>query len=180
MYFATLSFAFNSVYVISLYKIKHKSTLLRIEARHLTIDIVESIIVLIGVTLGVYLSALFDLLAALFILGIVVYFIRNSIVEIRDMILDVSPSYEVIEKIRKLILKCKGVKGLHALRAKQIGSIIFIDVHVIVGRNLNIEEAHNIATNIENLLKSEFKSKVDIVIHIEPEGQAFHETPLKA
>jgi divalent metal cation (Fe/Co/Zn/Cd) transporter len=40
---------------------------------------------------------------------------------------------------------------------------------VLVGRNLSTEKSHEIADSIEEIIKSEFPSVVDIVVHVEPE-----------
>ncbi|RLF16951.1 MAG: hypothetical protein DRJ66_02025, partial [Thermoprotei archaeon] len=94
--------------------------------------------------------------------------------EIKHSISDVSPPTDVLKKISEIIMDHDGVVGYHSLRARQLFDRIFADVHVIVNKGLSISEAHSIATSIEEKLKKAFNNKIDIVIHVEPEGEANH------
>ena len=62
-----------------------------------------------------------------------------------------------------------GVKGCHDIRTRGSLNCIYLDLHVLVGRNLSTEKAHGIADTIEKEIKKEFPSVVDIIVHIEPE-----------
>jgi divalent metal cation (Fe/Co/Zn/Cd) transporter len=62
------------------------------------------------------------------------------------------------------------VKGCHDVRTRGSLNCIYLDLHVLVGKNLSTEKAHGIADTIEKELKKEFPSIVDIVVHIEPDS----------
>ena len=55
-----------------LYSKKARSIALRAEARHLSIDLVESLLVLLGVVLAVYFNPLFDLITAALVASLMV------------------------------------------------------------------------------------------------------------
>ena len=71
--------------------------------------------------------------------------------------------------IEFVVNRIDGVKGCHDIRTRGSLNCIYLDLHVLVGRNLSTEKAHRIADTIEKELKKEFPSVVDIVVHIEPE-----------
>jgi cation diffusion facilitator family transporter len=71
--------------------------------------------------------------------------------------------------IEFVVNRVDGVKGCHDIRTRGSLNCIYLDLHVLVGRNLSTEKAHRIADTIEKELKKEFPSVVDIVVHIEPE-----------
>jgi len=76
----------------------------------------------------------------------------------------------VIKVLESTLASVDGVKGIHNLRIRQAGKKIFADVHLEVDRKLTVKEAHSICDEAERRLKQKL-SNVDIVIHIEPEGE---------
>ena len=71
--------------------------------------------------------------------------------------------------IEFVVNRIDGVKGCHDIRTRGSLNCIYLDLHILVGRNLSTEKAHRIADTIEKELKKEFPSVVDIIVHIEPE-----------
>jgi divalent metal cation (Fe/Co/Zn/Cd) transporter len=72
--------------------------------------------------------------------------------------------------IKFVVNSIEGVKGCHDIRTRGSVHSTYLDLHVIVRRDLPIEKAHEIADNIETTIKKEFPSVVDIVVHIEPDS----------
>ena len=71
--------------------------------------------------------------------------------------------------IESLVNSLDGVRGCHDIRTRGSENSIYLDLHVLVGRNLSTEKSHEIADSIEETIKREFPSVVDIVVHVEPE-----------
>ena len=71
--------------------------------------------------------------------------------------------------IESLVNSIDGVKGCHDIRTRGSANSVYLDLHVLVDRNLSIEKAHGIADSIEERTKEEFPAVVDIVVHVEPE-----------
>ena len=63
----------------------------------------------------------------------------------------------------------EGVRGCHSIRTRGQVKAVYLDLHVLVDRKLTTEESHRIADRVENKIKDEFPSVIDIIIHIEPE-----------
>ena len=83
-------------------------------------------------------------------------------------LLDASLCEETENKIMDLIKKVPGVVDSHDLKTRKIGNYISVDVHINVGKQLSIIEAHDISSDAENKLKEEFGEEAIISIHIEP------------
>ena len=71
--------------------------------------------------------------------------------------------------VESLVNRLDGVRGCHHIRTRGSENSIYLDLHVLVGRNLSTEKSHEIADSIEETIKREFPSVVDIVVHVEPE-----------
>jgi cation diffusion facilitator family transporter len=71
--------------------------------------------------------------------------------------------------IESLVNSLDGVRGCHDIRTRGSENSIYLDLHVLVGRNLSTEKSHEIADSIEETIKREFPAVVDIVVHVEPE-----------
>ena len=71
--------------------------------------------------------------------------------------------------IESVVNSLPGVRGCHDIRTRGSLHSVYLDLHVLVDRNLSTEESHGIADRVEETIKREFPSVVDIVVHIEPE-----------
>jgi len=71
--------------------------------------------------------------------------------------------------IEFVVNKVDGVKGCHEIRTRGSVNAICLDLHVLVDDKLPTEKAHEVAERVEERLKKEFPSVIDIIVHIEPE-----------
>ncbi|MEM1991249.1 MAG: cation diffusion facilitator family transporter [Nitrososphaerota archaeon] len=147
-----------------------ESTIASVEARHISLDVVEGLLTLSGVSLGVYVSALYDVVATFVLIVLIAFFVVQTFRELRASIIAETPPEEVMKALENTLVGVDGVRGIHSLRIRQAGKKIFADVHLEVDRNLTVEEAHRICDEAESKLKQRL-SNVDIVIHIEPESE---------
>lgn len=82
-------------------------------------------------------------------------------------LLDVRPSKAVLDKIRSIAASMDKIQKIHKLRARQMGTYILADVHVLVSKDLTIEQGHQIAEEFEYKVKAETNVQ-ELLIHIEP------------
>lgn len=129
-------------------------------------DFSSTIIALIGfglATIGIFGA---DSVASIFLGCMLTYLsfklVRSSVNELSD-----TASKDVLEKARKIILSCTGVVNSQNLKVRKAGSKVFVDATVQVPKLMSLEEAHALATKIEQCLKDGF-GNVDATIHIEP------------
>jgi len=57
---------------------------------------------------------------------------------------------------------------IHQLRARRSGSRVFIDFHLILPRDLSLEESHDEVKKLEQILSGYFQGQADILIHADP------------
>ncbi|ONK24019.1 transporter [Bacillus sp. VT-16-64] len=73
-----------------------------------------------------------------------------------------------ISLYKKEMRKVDGVKGIKEVKGRNYGSNEVIDVVILVDQTLDIQEAHNIATLVEEKMKNEH-GVYDVHVHVEPE-----------
>ncbi len=129
-------------------------------------DIFQNAAALAGLTLAQFGFFWADPLAAvvlsLLMLRVVYRVGRHS----ADELIDVSPPAEKIAEIQEAILRSRGVKGFHKLRARQLEDKIFLDVDVQMDDDLPLKKAHALTHEIKRRLKG--AGVVEAVIHLEP------------
>jgi cation diffusion facilitator family transporter len=129
-------------------------------------DLGSTFIALIGfglATLGFYYG---DSIASIF-LGFMLIFLsirlaRASIMELSD-----TASKELVQKIRNVVSAHEEIMNCRDMKARRAGSKIFVECTIQVSRAMSLEEAHALASDIEEHLVKMFGS-VDASIHIEP------------
>jgi len=140
-------------------------------AWHHRSDAFSSIGTALGISGAIYLGEKWRILDP--IAGIVVSFFivkvawelaKPSIKELLESAL----SEETENEISELIQHVQGVENFHRLKTRKIGNTYAIEAHVRVDKDLSVEASHNIASEIEKLLRDKFGIQTHIGIHIEP------------
>lgn len=134
-------------------------------------DAFSSIGTLIGISGAMFLGERWRILdpitsviVGIFIIGVAYKLARPSIQELLEM----SLPEEIEHSIEQKIQATPGVITFHHLRTRKNGNTFIIDMHIKVDPHSSIVEAHNIATHVENNLKTAFGKRTQINVHIEP------------
>lgn len=114
------------------------------------------------------LDPLAAVLVSIFIIKSGYDIIRPAINELLEGALPEKQSAE----ISGLIGSVNGVRGFHNLRTRKIGNAIAVDVHVKMDGKLLLEEAHDIATLVEEKIRDRFGKDSIVNIHMEPEKKS--------
>lgn len=67
-----------------------------------------------------------------------------------------------------VIFDLEGVKGIKSIKGRNYGNNEVVDVVILVNSQLNVNQAHDIATKVEDTLTDEY-GVYDIHVHVEPE-----------
>jgi len=144
-----------------------KSDFLIADSMHTKSDILASsavIMSLMFIKLGYQLSdSIVGLLIAFFIAKMGYEILKKATETLVDT---VCINTYVIESLVKGI---NGVKGCENIRTRGSENSIYLDMRVSVEPDMSTEKAHDIADNIEDMIKKEFPTVIDVVVHIEPE-----------
>ena len=146
---------------------KLNSQLLISDSLHTKSDIFVSIGVLIALlTVKLGLPPIIDSFASF----IVAFFILHASYEIiKNNISSLTDKNMVDEDVIIDILKeFKAINDIHNIRSRGHHDYVFLDMHIEVDPNLNVDEAHTLVHDIENKQNLKLDKKIDLIIHVEP------------
>ncbi len=125
-------------------------------------DAFSSIGTLIGISGAMFLGErwrvldpITSLVVGIFIFGVAYKLARPSIQELLEMSLPEEVEQNIAEKIQQT----PGVIAFHHLRTRKNGNTFIIDMHIKVDPDSSIVKAHDIATQVEESLKTTFGEK---------------------
>lgn len=72
--------------------------------------------------------------------------------------------------LKAVINEVEGVEGCHDIRTRGTEHSIYLDLHILVDPKMSTGDAHVIADSVEEKIKANFPAVIDIVVHVEPEG----------
>jgi cation diffusion facilitator family transporter len=152
-----------------------RSPALVADGKHVLADVWTSGGILVGVGLvavtgWLVLDPLLAGLVALNILWSGWAMIRDSV----SSLMDAAASPETLDQISKLIAThSEGAQEAHDVRTRQVGSVTFIDFHLVVPGAMSVSDSHAICDRIEHALKTNIEGAI-VTIHVEPEEKAKH------
>lgn len=150
---------------------KINSSLLIANAKNMRNDVIISA----GVLLGLFFTFILKLPVLDSVTGLIVsvFIIKSSItifldsnVELMDGVKDVS----VYNKIFEAVEQVPGASNPHRVRSRQIGGLYLIALDIEADGNITLNEAHNIAEEVDLSIRDAIENIYDIVVHVEPEG----------
>lgn len=74
----------------------------------------------------------------------------------------------VEEEILQLAATVEGVDEPHDLRTRRIGNRYAIEMHIYMDGNITLTQAHDKATEVEELLREHFGEETHVAVHVEP------------
>lgn len=122
-----------------------RSTMLAANAWHARSDAASSLVVSIAIVANLMGLPIADPLAAL-IVGLIIFRMgwRFFIGAFHDL-MDQAVDDETETKIKQLLLETPGVYGLHDLKTRKLGDMIWVEVDLEMDGTLTITEGHDIA-----------------------------------
>ncbi len=105
------------------------------------------------------------------IIAFSILILKEGFISLKDSIfslMDVAPSKELIEEVKKTVESIKGVEEIKEMRLRRAGPFVFGEIEIKVGKGINVEKAHGIANEIENKIKKKFEEIISITVHVEP------------
>jgi cation diffusion facilitator family transporter len=146
---------------------KHNSQALEADALHFSTDIWSSSVVLLGLIVSNFGWYYADVIAALVVAVIVIHVCyrlgRRSI----DVLLDKAP-IDKVKQINEILRRITYVMSFHDVKVRISGADVFVDLSINIDPQCTIEKGHQIADDIERIIKEEIPRSI-IFVHIEPE-----------
>ena len=140
-------------------------------AWHHRSDALSSIGTAIGIGGAIFLGhrwAVLDPLAStivgFFIVKVSVDLLRNGIGDLMEQSLPDA----VEDEILGLVASLPDVESPHDLRTRRIGNHYAIEMHILTDGDITLREAHDKASEVENLLREQYGDETHVVVHVEP------------
>jgi cation diffusion facilitator family transporter len=132
------------------------------------LDVLASVAVLIGVAFSKYLGILHaDSIAGILIAGAIFIGTYSIFRESSLVLVDACNCGDTVGAIGEMARSIKGVKEVHSIRLRKLGSYLTGDMHVVVSSEMLVREADQIATEVEEKIKQMFDKVLDFKIRIE-------------
>ena len=162
----------EAVYHYSMAKArKLNSQAVEANAWHHRSDALSSIGTAIGIGGAIFLGqrwAVLDPVASIvvgvFIIKVSVELLRNGIGDLMEH----SLPEEVENEILRLTASVPGVVEPHELRTRRLGNHYAIELHILMDGNITLCEAHDKASEVEDILRAHYGSETHIAVHVEP------------
>jgi len=157
-------------YAIKLYRTSN-SLLCLADAWHHRIDALTGLGVAI-VFLSISITKLYviDLITALTI-AVLIFYEGLDIFRKASLALIDTTSLPIAKKINEIASKIEGIKYVHDIRIRNYGGYYVVDLKIHVLPELSVEEAHDLAHKVEELIKNEIGRVKEVIVHVEPLGR---------
>ncbi|MGB6155934.1 MAG: cation diffusion facilitator family transporter [Castellaniella sp.] len=146
---------------------KVRSTMLVANAWHARSDAASSLVVALGISANLAGLPLADPLAAL-IVGLMIIRMgwKFSSQAFNDLV-DRAVDDETEQAIRQRILGTPGVRGIHDLRTRKMGDMVWVEVDIEMDGQLTIEAGHAIAVAARERVMADLPV-LDVMTHFDP------------
>ncbi|MEK7989523.1 MAG: cation diffusion facilitator family transporter [Thiotrichaceae bacterium] len=149
---------------------KCRSSMLRANAWHHRTDAISSIIVFLGI-MGTFAGFVWlDAVAAIGVSFMIAHVGWELALHGLKELIDTSLDAEKVAQIEHEIKTIDGVRTLHMLRSRYMGSQALVDVHLLVNPRISVSEGHQIAETARQVLIREFEEITEVTVHVDPEN----------
>ena len=150
---------------------KLQSQAVEANAWHHRSDALSSIGTAIGIGGAIFLGQRWTVLdpiasvvVGLFIIKVAIFLLRDGIGDLMEQ----SLPDEVETEILQVAASVDGVCEPHDLRTRRIGNHYAIELHILMDGNITLCEAHDKASEVEDLLRQHYGNDTHIAVHVEP------------
>ena len=162
----------EAVYQYSMVKARQlNSQVVAANAWHHRSDALSSIGTAIGIGGAIFLGqrwTVLDPIASVvvgaFIVKVAIDLLRNGIGDLMEQSLPDA----VEEEMLRIVGALPGVVNPHDLRTRRIGNHYAIELHILMDGDISLREAHNKASEVEDLLRARYGEDTHVAVHVEP------------
>jgi cation diffusion facilitator family transporter len=162
----------EGVYQYSMVKARQlNSQVVEANAWHHRSDALSSVGTAIGIGGAIFLGqrwTVLDPIASLvvgaFIVKVAVDLLHRGI----DDLMEHSLPRNIEEEMLEIVEEVPGVVYPHDLRTRKIGNRYAIELHILMDGDITLHEAHNKASEVEDLLRARYGEDTHVAVHVEP------------
>ena len=162
----------EAVYQYSIIKArKLNSKAVEANAWHHRSDALSSIGTAVGIGGAIFLGqrwTILDPIASVvvgaFIVKVAFELLKNGIGDLMEQSLPEKIENEILEMVSQL----PGVYEPHDLRTRRIGNHYAIELHILMDGDISLKEAHEKASEVEDVLRQRYGEETHVAVHVEP------------
>jgi cation diffusion facilitator family transporter len=110
------------------------------------------------------LDPLASIVVGAFIVKVAVDLLRNGIGDLMEQSLPDAVEEEILQMVASL----PGLVEPHDLRTRRIGNHYAIELHILMDGDISLREAHDKASEVEDLLRNNYGEDTHVAVHVEP------------
>jgi len=149
---------------------RYGSLALKTDAFNSIKDVLTSITAFAGIALSRYFNIVQADAVAGIIISFFVFTMAYAIIKEASLVLmDACQCPEILTSIEEIAGSIRQVKRVHSLRMRKLGPYLIGDIHVVVDGDLTVRDSSRIACEIEERLKKEFATVIEIKVRIDPD-----------
>ena len=147
-----------------------QSLVLVADGKHILTDVFTTLGVLLGLGLVLWTGWYWMDGAVAFLVGLNIIVTGSKLVRQAFAGLMDTSDPRLLEEISAILQKHRKAIWIdvHQLRARRSGDIIHLDFHLILPKELTLEEGHREVKELEGIFKAHFGKAADILIHVDP------------
>jgi cation diffusion facilitator family transporter len=147
------------------------SVALEANARNISADIYSALAVLVAMVV-VRLTG-YSVVDPIVAIGVAIYLLRIAFNTVRrplSGLIDAKLPHSQEMAVKTCLAKhSQYVLGYHALRTRRSGSQRYIDLHLVMNKDVSLQQAHDVCDMIEMEIDSSLPG-TNVTIHVEPTG----------
>jgi len=156
---------------------KAGSPMLTANAKNMTADVLLSVGVLAGLGLSMFFDiGIIDSWAAVLVGVWVLKTALGIFTEANSELMDGSSDKSSYKAVFEAVKSVEEAGNPHRVRMRRIAGFWDIDIDIEVASHKTVMEAHWIAHKVEMAIKGRIENVLDIVVHVEPEGNLEEES----
>ena len=105
-----------------------------------------------------------SVIVGLFIAKVAIDLLRGGIGDLMEQ----SLPEDVEQEMLRLAASVPGIEEPHDLRTRRIGNHYAIELHILMDGSIPLCEAHDKASEVEELLRKQYGEETHVVVHVEP------------
>lgn len=144
------------------------SPALAADALHFSNDMWAAVAVLVGLAFAASGLMVADPIAAIVVALIMAGVAARSGARTVNVLADRSPGLETMERVRTLMAAHPDVRDVRSVRARMMGSSVYLDACVGLTPRLSLADAHRISHEIADQVLAGAPEVADVLIHPEP------------
>jgi cation diffusion facilitator family transporter len=145
-----------------------RSEVLTADSRHTLSDVAVSVGVIVSLILTKIGIAKADGVIALLVAVVIAYTALTVIRRVARTLGDAARLSE--DDVARTCMTVSGVAGCHSIRTRGSETQVAADLHILVALDTTVQQGHAIAHQVETALRKSYPHLMDVVVHVEPEG----------